>query len=335
MLRNCLLELLKKDALVLHVLITITTASCVSIAQAAGKQPQAKPGDADFVVQQDYQKIDEVLYRPMAVELLLPNGNVLTFSALRDGRGEIIALGMNELRRAKNNGISSIAALSGAKLPDIFHALSKPGTRMPSFLRLVQTKPTYSRPQGWARDLVLAGPKVAGGVGNPRLTCPELGWTWNGFREDVLSKGLPLSFLSEGDGPATKPNHWGLPTNSPDRFRLLGRVDDVQDFYGNVLWCATDTTLQNEPPLGGPVLSEPRVIWEVCPTAPTGSCMTDSKRLTEQGEENKFTLQIPEPQNPLGTGFKVILRIEYPFKQDKFYIGATWSKISGTLTVGP
>ena len=300
----------------------VTMASIPACASEKLTQPLDKETETAKFIKQDFDVVDELQFRPMAYELLFPNGNILIFTAKQNDYGEVIALGMSELRRAGNLGVASVPELARARVPDIFHAISKPGTKMPGFLRLARTEPVQPKPQGWARDLVVYGKAAGNVIGNPQLKCPQLDWSWETFKEDVLAKGLPLSFLSEGDGPATKPNHWKA-GESLDRFRLYGRLDDVYSFYGNVLYCFADDSLEA-------MDYEPRVVWTYW-EANSDIAIPDWKFLMKPGDEHNFLFQVPDPQTLLGKGFNISLRIEWPYVNDKFYIGAAWSKFSDTL----
>jgi hypothetical protein len=314
-------------ALALYALMVVGQTASLAADQVAAKQSTLpKPGEAQFLSEsfREFEELEELVYQPFGVELRLPNGNVLTFIATRDDRGEVEALAFAELRRAKNRGIASIPDLAKAKLPEIFHALSKPGTSAPSFLRLVRSEPTRSRSQGWARNLVLSGGAVGDVLGNPQLVCPQTSWSWNGFREDILGKGLPLSALYEGDGPQSKPKHW---RESEGEFRLKGSVHDVPEFYGSVLYCARDTLDHVDD-------HDPRVVWRFGET--DGDYWNPQYNfLPHVGDQFTFTFDTQEknlPTSVVGKGYSVELFIESAELGDKFYVGATWSKISGTLT---
>ena len=317
-------------ALTLCALIFAGQTAAVATEQVAAKKPTLpRPGESQFL-RESYRgtgelgELDELVYQPSGVELRLPNGNVLTFISMRDDREEVKALAFTELRRAKNRGIASVPGLAKAKLPDIFYALSQPGTRPPAFLRLVSSDATRSRSQGWARNLVLSDSAVGDVLGNPELVCPQVSWSWNGFRDDILGKGLPLSALYEGDGPQSRPNHW---RETEGGYRLYGVVRDVPEFYGSVLYCARDT-------LDSTDNHDPRVVWRFGET--NGDYWTpDHEFLPSLGDEFSFTFDAQEQNlqtNVVGKGYSVDLHIESVESGDKFYVGATWSKISGTLT---
>ena len=318
-----------KGILAVHAVLLLAPTFSLAADQIVGERPSLpSPGKAQFL-RQDYGEIEEIAYQPSAVKWRLPNGNVLTFVAIRDNRGEVTALAFAELRRAKNRGIASVPDLARAKPHDIFHALSKPGTVTPGFLKGHRSDTTRSRPQGWARELVLSADAIEDVVvGNPQLTCPELGWSWSEFREDILSKDLPLSFLSEGDGPQSKPKHWR--ETASGQYRLYGNVHDVPEFYGAVLYCSRDTLEHTD-------TSDPRVVWRVGPIGEAPSTVTWDF-LQDLGDQLTFTFDAEAenvPTSIVGKGNSVSLHIEFPEQGDKFYIGAAWSKISDTLTVSP
>jgi hypothetical protein len=283
-----------------------------AVPHAAISQPSQSP-EQEFI----YSHVRENYVRPESFALPLPNGNIVWFVANRDESGEYKVTGMAELRRSGNSGVASVPELRGAPASTIFHALADEDVTTPSFLRSRKCQSVEARPRGWAREQILqAVPPVSGG-GSDQLICPENGWTWAGFVDEVKGKGYLLSFLSEGDGPESKPDHWNWPGWGSRILR--GGVDDATAFYFSVLYCEEqpgDSIL-----LGPPWVGVSRGVGTETPWP------VQTSFLSQPGDQ--FTYQteagaVGEPAN-----YRV--EISGAHGIDKFYIGAAWQKPFGTL----
>ena len=170
----------------------------------------------------------------------------------------------------------------------------------------------------------LAGGTAAGGADS----CAEDLFPFQSFVNDVQSYGYPLLFLSEDDGPNSKPQHWfGMGGFVYQYDKLTGAAYDVSRFYTRVVYCDRDEESNEYPWVT--VKYRKYNFW----------ANADAVQVFNVGDELSFWWD-PE-QSPIDpsfddTGFEIDFKlvIDYGYEDDKFWIGATWSKPFDTLTWG-
>lgn len=262
----------------------------------------------------------EVRSKAQALRLQLPNGNSLRFTASRDERGEPKIHGLVENRRAGNRGIASVPGLASASLPEIYYALAEPEAEIPEPLRL-DRYPDPSRPQGWARDIILTG-EPAGGGGN---ICSDP-MTWNAFRQEVIDQGYPLVFLSQANGALSTNNWFNIETDwmSPDGHELRGSVDGATALYVSVLRCEGSTTpFYNWGP--------PRLSVSRRTNGDESFTVEFEEWLPEAGVQKTY---ISTPGS-FGSEHDFRVWLRHYEGSTRFHIGAAWIKPTGTFGPNP
>lgn len=285
----------------------------------------AQVSDHGFLITHD----DAIKVRPetRALQLRLPNGNSLEFLARRDERGELYAHGLVEYRRAKNRGIASVPGLPTASIPEIYYALAEPNAETPEPLRL-DRYPDPTRPQGWARDIILTGGPTGGEGTGDDISCSETNPAWVAFRQEVVDQGYALVFLSAGDGPVSKPNHWAtIETDwmSPDGHELRGGVADATALYVSVLRCAGDTP---------PWSSWPSPLFRVFSRDSGAEGYFDTELeeyLPEAGDQATYIA----PETTIGDELDYRVTLRHYENGSKFHFGAAWQKPADTLSPIP
>ncbi len=253
-----------------------------------------------------------------ALDLRLPNGNLLRFVVDRDAR----VRGLLEHRRAGNRGIASVPDLTKASIPEIYFALAEPDSEIPEPFRL-DRYPEPQRPQGWARDIILTGGPTGGGD----VTCAQTGAAWNAFRQEVVDQGYALVFLSAADGATSKPNHWHtIETDwmSPDGHELRGAVDGAAALYVSVMRCEGSTSF-------GSSWGAPRFSVSRRPVGENDFELEVEEFLPEAG--NQVTYMTPGPALGSASDYRVFLR--HYEGGTRFHFGAAWQKPSGTFGPNP
>ena len=155
--------------------------------------PAFAGSDESFIMSAHDADGSVVVLKPFAT--LKPTaGMTLRFYALRNEAGRVMAVSVGQMHDARTAGISEIAGLRGANPLDMFYALAKPGAKIPAVLGKLYGQPTRGD-QGWARGDLVADP-------DPVASACMIGSEGFGsFEDDVLDKGYPGLFLSDGDGP--------------------------------------------------------------------------------------------------------------------------------------
>jgi hypothetical protein len=157
--------------------------------------------------------------------------------------------------------------------------------------------------------------------------------SWPQFEYDVLSWGYGLSFLSASDGPSAGTGHWSASGGfSAGFYELHGRVDDVSAFFLKIQFCYEDPIA---PPFQGNEGSsvDPEIFLYFRVGNAQWSLLNSGFHL-DAGEQISFWWHPVSEQLPGVTAtqldFKVNLYDAAP--DDRFHIGATWSKPFDTLT---
>ncbi len=271
----------------------------------------------EFLITRD--GVTKVRPEARAFQLGLPNGNSLGFIAIRDARGELVVHGLVEHRRAGNRGIASVPGLSTASLPEVYYALAEPNADIPELLRL-DRYPDPTRPQGWARDVILTGGPTGGGD----VSCSEANPAWAAFRQGVIDQGYGLVFLSAADGAVSKPSHWHTISTdwmSPDGHELRGRVSAAAALYVSVLRCEGNTSF-------GSSWGAPRFAV-VSRLAGVGDFLLEFEGyLPDSGDQ--VTYLTPASSFGKASDYRVFLR--HYEGSTRFHFGAAWQKPAGTLS---
>lgn len=296
----------------------IRTAMLLALAVILAGCETTQPSENEFLTTHD----DDIEVRPetRGLQLPLPNGNLIKVLVSQDEQGELHVDGLVEYRKAKNRGIASVSGLSTASIPEIYYALAEPDAETPDFLAL-DRYPEPTRPQGWARDIILTGGPVQ--IHN----CFETDLNWDAFRQEVIDQGYPLVFLSEADGPASKPNHWekhdiGSILEEP-WYEFRGGVNGSTALYVSVARCQGNTTVWGNPPYlsvsrkpAGEGGTFGNVLWQSLP---------------EAGDQATYIT----PESELGTESDYRVWLGESDLSSKFHIGAAWLKPSDTLGPNP
>lgn len=296
--------------------LVLAAAVLVGALPASGGQQQTAP----FIVKPSDDKLTSLT---AGIALDLPNGNRLRFVEIRDGKDRLHGYGVGEYVRRGNLGVNDIDRLRGVDPLTLFHAVSEPRTPVPRDMLRVYGQPRTGDRQGWARDALLAGGTAAGGADS----CAEDLFPFQSFVNDVQSYGYPLLFLSEDDGPNSKPQHWFGMGFVYQYDKLTGAAYDVSRFYTRVVYCDRDEESNEYPWVT--VKYRKYNFW----------ANADAVQVFNVGDELSFWWD-PE-QSPIDpsfddTGFEIDFKlvIDYGYEDDKFWIGATWSKPFDTLTWG-
>ena len=200
--------------------------------------------------------------------------------------------------------------------------------------KLVEAAQYFRSPTDLARALTLPGKGVSKiptfPEGNGTTDCEA---SWPGFRNEVLSFGYGLSFLSESDGPSAGTGHWWVSDGfSVGFYELHGRADDVSAFFVKIQFCYEDPIA---PPLQGNDGSsvDPEVFFYFR-TANGLWTLVNGGYYLEPGEQINFwwhPVSEPIPGYPASQlDFKV--NLYDAAADDRFHIGATWSKPFDTFT---
>jgi hypothetical protein len=238
-------------------------------------------------------------------------GVELSFVAMRDAEGRATGVTIAQSTASGWSGLSDISALHAANPLQIFYALSKPGAKVPLVLMKLYGQPDGT--QGWARGQIVHD----GGTSGYDYSCQPGTESFNSFDNEILAKGYAGVFLSEKDGPSSKPSHWFdyNPGDGTEWYQLRGGVDRAKAFYAKVQYCFVDNNYN------GAFEADPRVRissrWSVL--GPFAEL--DSMSLTNPGDELEV-FSFPGD----GEDYDYRLEITLARPMDMFHIGATWSK---------
>ena len=282
----------------------------------------AYAGESDFIIK---PQIDDITTKAGGTVVELPNGNRLHFLAVQNGKGQAIGYGVGEYVKSGNKSVKDIEILREADPLTLFYAVTERRTSVPEDLQRIYKRSSIEADQGWARPELLSGGNTAGGSGN----CAQNLMSFANFENDVKSYGYPLVFLSEDDGPNTIPGHWfGMGGFVYEYDKLQGAAYDVYRFYTRVTYCERDPE-SNEYP------------WITLKYRKDSSSWItyDSVQVFSYGDEFSFwwdPLFSPIDPDPVageyGTKIDFYLKVAYGYNDDKFWIGATWSKPFTTIT---
>jgi hypothetical protein len=287
----------------------------------SGAAVSAAPRTGDFIERPDRVAVSD--FR-QGLQVRLDNGGTLRFIEVTDPRGMTLGFLINESSPPRAPRISQDAGLRKIKPVDLIWAVTEPGKRMPELLTSHFGDPDVSLPQGWARPrLGLTGEMKGGADGH----CNEQE-DFSSFAGDIHDFGYGLVFLSEDDGPQSKPQHWFDEPNEDDPHysRLTGAAYDVRAFYAQVKFCSVDDYSVADPqnPWWGYDYRVSGGQWE----------NIDGGYFDDVGNEDSFWWHPVEhnwglPETP-EIDFRI--RIGRTLPGSLFWIGATWSKPFDTLS---
>jgi hypothetical protein len=243
------------------------------------------------------------------------DGVVVKFFALRDENGRVQSIMVGQAHNARTAGLSEIEGLRDATPLDMFQAISKPGAKVPAVLSKLYGAPTRDD-QGWARGELVADPNPTGG-GNHN-SCMPGAQAFGSFDNEILDKGYAGLFLSEKDGPYTKPSHWsglGGPADGTDWYNLTGQARGAKAFYAKVQYCFKDINIY------GNFEPDPVASAYVRIAGFGAYQQMEVATLSEPGDEMEY---FSFPQT--GSNYDYRLEIDQVRLLDLFHIGATWSK---------
>lgn len=249
------------------------------------------------------------LARPASARDFVYSDTLLRFVPVYDERGGTAGHIAMEVRRAGEPSVLVEAAKSLRTPTDLFRALSKSRDAFDQF----------------------NGPIAHGGG------VDDCAASWPDVRDDVLFWGYGLSFLSQSDGPSAGTGHWFASGGfNVGFYELHGRADDVSAFYIKIQFCYEDPVA---PLLQGDEGSDvnPTVILQY-------RLGSSSWRSIELGLSPYLGLPVGEQVNfwwqPIFEPLPDVAANQLDFRlrmykaafDDRFHIGATWSKPFGTLT---
>ncbi len=305
----------KSISLGMTLLATLTLMSELAF---AGEQTST-----DFIIEDG--GVSELSTKVAGTVVELPNGNRLNFLEVTNEKGQAVGYGVSEYIKSGNTSVKDIRILRDADPLTLFYAVTEPQTRIPEDLQRIYKRSNLAAPQGWARPDILVGGNTAGGGGN----CAQNLMSFASFENDVKSYGYPLVFLSEDDGPNAKPGHWfNMGGFLFEYDKLQGAAYDVYRFYTRVTYCERDPE-SNEHPWITVKYRKEGGVW----------LNTVSEQVFNYGDEISFWWDpLFSPINPdpvageYGTKIDFHLKITNGYNDDKFWIGATWSKPFTTIT---
>ncbi len=254
-----------------------------------------------------------------SLKLEFDNGSVLRLFEIKDKSGVTLGFVVRETSQHATQRISQQPILRRSNPVDLLWAVTTVGTRIPDTLLKVYGKPDRTRQQGWARtELGLGNPPSEGG-GNFCIEQQDFA----SFSNDILGFGYGLAFLSDNDGPQSKPQHWYDDENN--YFRLTGTAYDVRAFYAEVVHCFIDPDAEfnYDFPWWGYDYRVAGGQWE----------NIDGGEFENPGADDSFWWQPGESPSSLpGTELDFRIRFGNVLPGNLFRIGATWSKPFDTLS---
>jgi hypothetical protein len=231
------------------------------------------------------------------------------FHRLPDGRiGSMAVLASS---RYSYGGLGAVERLRGANPLEIYNALAPAGTPIPSALLAVYGQPQLGQ-RGWALPLDL----LAEPLPEPK-TCMAGSDPFEAVADDVMSWDFEHLFLSEDDGPTTKPHHWfddNGPADGNIHRQLRGGAYAVHDLYMRTSLCFADT---HEYPT--PEHPHYASAW-LRPAGGGAWQLVDTVGLFEPGDNFSFLLDDVVD----GGAFDVRLTLTAAHLLDQYHIGATW-----------
>ncbi len=259
-----------------------------------------------------------------SLKLEFENGSVLRINEIKDKHGTTLGFGISETSRHASRRISNHDLLKRSNPVDVLWAVTTGGTRLPDALLKAYGAPDRSQQQGWARtELGLNNPPSEGGG----TICDEQ-QGFPGFSNDILDFGYGLVFLSDYDGPISKPQHWFLydhpAIDEYEYFRLTGVVYDVRAFYTQVSYCYADVNYS---------MDENDPSWVYDYRLAGGQWETfDGDQFYLGGTDSFWWHPVELSWSLPGTELDFRIRIGSPLPGNMFRIGATWSKPFDTLS---
>jgi len=285
-----------------------------------GTAVSAAPRTGDFIERPGRVAVTD--FR-QGLQVRLDNGGRLRFIEVTDPRGVTLGFLINESSPPHATRVSQDASLRKIKPVDLIWAVTEPGEQMPGLLTSHFGDPDVSLPQGWARPRLGSTGEIKGYAGH----CNELE-DFASFAGDIHDFGYGLVFLSEDDGPQSKPQHWFDEPyeDDPNYFRLTGAAHDVSAFYAQVKYCAVDdyTAMDPKRPWWGYDYRVSGGQWE----------NIDGAHFDGVGDEDSFWWH-PVDHNwalPETPEIDFRIRIGRTLPGSLFWIGATWSKPFDTLS---
>lgn len=269
----------------------------------------------DFI---EREGVNEISVSSNTFTLNLPNKNKVVISEIENSSDRsVLGYTVLEVVRSGNFGIRDLPELSGANPLAILHALMREEDKIPEKYIESYGKIQSKLPQGWARSKILSEGKY---YGVDFDNCSQM-YPFSTFANSILVKGHTFAFLSEDDGPSTRPQHWQVYLF--DVYKLTGSAYDVSKFYSRVMYCNVHENMSSH------------VFANFLYKKSGGNWISFaySMPLYNVGDEIEFWWDpLFSPIEPLppaaehGTQVSFKLTISGAYEDDYFWIGASWDK---------